>query len=71
MLIVVITINGTRTEEYDYSNLNPTMMYALAEDIDGDAYDISLGDKHRDIVKQCFNAMVQSEHILEIPGQLN
>ena len=41
------------------------MMYALAEkDIDGDAYDIGLGDKHRDIVKQCFNAMVQSEQVL-------
>ena len=69
----LITVNGTRTEEYDYSNLNPTMMYALAgRDFDGDAYDIGLGDKHRDIVKQAFNAMLQADTQLnQKPDNIN
>jgi hypothetical protein len=56
-----IIINGKRTVEYDFDQLNPTMMYGFAKaTCEGDAFDIGLDRKYRPIVKQAFNAMVQS-----------
>lgn len=57
-----ITIDGKRTNEYDYSQLNPHMVYILREKELGseDAYDRVFDGEHRDLVKEAFNAMVQS-----------
>ena len=57
-----ITINGKRTNEYDYSQLNPHMVYILREKELGseDAYGRVFDGEHRDLVKEAFNAMVQS-----------
>ena len=57
-----ITIDGKRTNEYDYSQLNPHMVYILREKELGseDAYGRVFGGEHRDLVKEAFNAMVQS-----------
>ena len=57
-----ITINGKRTYEYDYSQLNPHMVYILREKELGseDAYGRVFDGEHRDLVKEAFNAMVQS-----------
>ena len=35
--------------------------------LEEDAYDIGIGKEHRDIVKQCFNAMVQAKSKLTTP----
>ena len=57
-----ITIDGKRTNEYDYSQLNPHMVYMLREKELGseDAYGRVFDGEHRDLVKEAFNAMVQS-----------
>ena len=57
-----ITIDGKRTCEYDYSQLNPHMIYFNAGKDMGseDAYDRVFDGKHRDIVKEAFNAMMQA-----------
>ena len=52
-----ITINSKLTQEHDFSQLNPNMIYDRHNlDLGSeDAYDRVLDGKHRDIVKQCFN----------------
>ena len=57
-----ITIDGKRTNEYDYSQLNPHMVYMLRDKELGseDAYGRVFDGEHRDLVKEAFNAMVQS-----------
>lgn len=57
-----ITLDGKRTSEYDFSQLNPHMVYYLrGKDIgEEDAYDRVFDGMHRDIVKDAFNAMMQS-----------
>ncbi len=57
-----ISIDGKRTCEYDYSQLNPHMVYFLREKKmgDEDAYDRVFDGEHRDIVKEAFNAMIQA-----------
>ncbi len=69
-----ITLDSKVTTEFDYSQLNPNMIYdrhnlELGSD---DAYDRVLEGKHRDTVKQAFNAMIQSSTPLtQKPEKLN
>ena len=58
-----ITIDESVTTEYDFSQLSPHMLYFAYNYQMGneDAYDRVLDGQHRDIVKQAFNAMVQSK----------
>ena len=62
-----ITINSKSTQEHDYSQLNPNMIYSLYNHELGseDAYSRVLGEEHRNIVKEAFNAMFQSNTSLE------
>jgi hypothetical protein len=57
-----ITIDGKKTGEGDFSQLNPHMLYFANNKELGseDAYCRVLAGEHRDIVKQAFNAMVQA-----------
>ena len=57
-----ITIDGKRTSEYDYSQLNPHMAYYLrgAELGSEDAYSRVFDGEHRPLVKEAFNAMMQA-----------
>ena len=57
-----ITIDGKRTSEYDYSQLNPHMAYYLrgADLGSEDAYGRVFDGEHRPLVKQAFNAMMQA-----------
>jgi hypothetical protein len=57
-----ITIDGKRTSEYDYSQLNPHMAYYLrgAELGSEDAYGRVFDGEHRPLVKEAFNAMMQA-----------
>ena len=69
-----ITIDGKRTCEYDYSQLNPHMVYFLrgAKMGDEDAYDRVFDCEHRDIVKEAFNAMIQaSTNLTHKPKKLD
>ena len=52
-----ITIDGKRTNEYDYSQLNPHMVYFLRGKELGseDAYSRVFDGEHRDLVKEAFN----------------
>ena len=61
-----ITIDTKKTKEYDYSQLNPNMIYAAynLELGSEDAYDRVLDGEHRDTVKQAFNAMIQASTAL-------
>ena len=61
-----ITIDEQVTTEYDYSQLSPHMLYfSEGKDLGNeDAYDRVLDGEHRDVVKQAFNAMVQSSKVL-------
>ena len=61
-----ITIDEQVTTEYDYSQLSPHMLYfSEGKDLGNeDAYDRVLDGQHRDVVKQAFNAMVQSSKFL-------
>ena len=58
-----ITIDEGFTSEYDYSQLNPHMLYYSMNKKMGeeDAYSRVLDGEHRDIVKQAFNAMIQAD----------
>ena len=58
-----ITIDGKATTEYDFSQLNPNMIYNRYNHELGsvDAYDRVLDGEHRKIVKQAFNAMMQAK----------
>jgi len=58
-----ITIDEAVTAEYDYSQLSPHMLYYSEGQEMGneDAYDRVLDGQHRGVVKQAFNAMVQSK----------
>ena len=57
-----ITIDSKRTCEYDYSQLNPHMVYfrKRAKMGDEDAYGRVFDGEHRDLVKEAFNAMIQA-----------
>ena len=61
-----ITIDGKNTREFDFSQLNPNMIYAAynLELGSEDAYDRVLDGEHRDTVKQAFNAMIQASTAL-------
>ena len=63
-----ITIDEKVTTEYDFSQLSPHMLYfAYNKDMgQEDAYDRVLDGQHRKIVKQAFNAMVQSKTPLNL-----
>ena len=64
----IITIDGKRTTEFDYGRLHPTMLYAQeGMNLSEDAYDIGIGDEHRDVIKQLFNAMVQMKEPQDRP----
>ena len=62
-----ITIESKHTQELDYSQLNPNMIYSLYNHELGseDAYSRVLGEEHRDVVKEAFNAMFQANTLLE------
>ena len=62
-----ITINSKYTQEHDYSQLNPNMIYSLYNHELGseDAYSRVLGPEHREVVKQAFNAMFQRDKPLD------
>lgn len=69
-----ITIDGKKTREFDFSQLNPNMIYDRHNlDLGSeDAYDRVLDGKHRDIVKQAFNAMLQADTQLnQKPDNIN
>ena len=69
-----ITIDRKRTCEYDYSQLNPHMVYFLrgAKMGEEDAYDRVFDGEHRDIVKEAFNAMIQaSTNLTHKPKKLD
>ena len=57
-----ITIDMKRTCEYDFSQLNPHMLYfAYNKELGSeDAYNRVLDGEHRDLVKSAFNAMIQA-----------
>ena len=57
-----ITIAGKKTCEYDFCQLNPHMVYFLRDKELGseDAYGRVFDCNHRDLVKEAFNAMMQS-----------
>ena len=58
---MLITIDGQRTSEADYSQFHPQLLYHMAgKDMgNADAYDRILDGKHRDLAKKAFNAMLQ------------
>ena len=62
-----ITIDEKRTAEFDFSQLNPHLLYHSNYKVLGsdDAYDRVLDGEHRKIVKQAFNAMVQASTLLK------
>ena len=67
----LITIDGSRTNEFDFGRLHPTMMYAEAKvTCEGDAYDIGLDKKHRDTIKELFNSMVQMQEFTDHPPRI-
>ena len=69
-----ITIDEGVTTEYDFSQLSPHMLYFAYNHELGevDAYDRVLDGEHRDVVKQAFNAMVQSSSPLnQKPDKIN
>ena len=69
-----ITLDEHVTTEYDFSQLNPHMLY-FAYNLDmgnEDAYDRVLDGQHRDIVKAAFNSMLQASTTLEAkPKDIN
>ena len=69
-----ITIDESVTTEYDFSQLSPHMLYFAYNHELGevDSYDRVLDGEHRDVVKQAFNAMVQSSSPLnQKPDKIN
>ena len=57
-----ITLDMKKTCEYDFSQLNPHMLYfAYNKELGSeDAYDRVFDGEHRDLVKMAFNAMLQA-----------
>ena len=69
-----ITIDEKRTAEFDFSQLNPHLLYHsnYKELGSEDAYDRVLDGEHRNVVKQAFNAMVQASTPLKnCPNELD
>ena len=69
-----ITIDMKRTSEFDFSQLNPHMIYfAYNKELGSeDAYDRVLNGEHRDLVKSAFNAMIQaSTRLNTCPRDIN
>ena len=69
-----ITIDEKRTAEFDFSQLNPHLLYHsnYKELGSEDAYDRVLDGEHRKVVKQAFNAMVQaSTQLKNCPNELD
>ena len=62
-----ITIDSKPTIEHDYSQLNPNMIYSVYNKELGseDAYSRVVGEEHREVVKQAFNAMFQASTTLD------
>ena len=60
----VITVNGYRTVEADYSQFHPNILYHLkqAKLAGQDAYERILGSEHRDLSKKIFNACLNSSY---------
>ena len=60
----VISINGYRTVEADYSQFHPNILYHLkqAKLTGQDAYERILGSEHRDLSKKIFNACLNSSY---------
>ena len=61
-----ITLDMKKTCEYDFSQLNPHMLYfAYNKELGSeDAYDRVFDGEHRDLVKAAFNAMLQANNPL-------
>lgn len=69
-----ITIDMKQTVEYDFSQLNPHMLYfAYNKELGSeDAYDRVLDGEHRDLVKSAFNAMIQaSTNLRNCPSDID
>ena len=69
-----ITLDAKQTVEYDFSQLNPHMLYYAYNFELGteDAYDRVLDGEHRGVVKQAFNAMLQADtQLLTKPTGIN
>ena len=63
-----------QTIEYDFSQLNPHMLYfAYNKELGSeDAYDRVLDGEHRDLVKSAFNAMIQaSTNLRNCPSDID
>jgi len=62
-----ITIDSKKVTEYDFSQMNPNMIYDRYNHELGseDAYTRVAGPDHRDVVKQAFNAMFQASTTLD------
>lgn len=57
-----IIVNGKETVECDFSGLHPSILYAKEKHpIPADPYGPIAGPKHRDIIKRCFNAILNSK----------
>lgn len=57
-----IIVDGKETIECDFSGLHPSILYAKEKHpIPVDPYGPIAGSKHRDIIKRCFNAMLNSK----------
>ena len=57
-----IIVDGKETIECDFSGLHPSILYAKEKHpIPADPYGPIAGPKHRDIIKRCFNAMLNSK----------
>jgi hypothetical protein len=66
-----ITIDGKRTSEFDFGRLHPTILYAQERLVlSEDAYDIGIGEEHRDVVKKLFNAMVHMKKPQDNPPKV-
>ena len=69
-----ITIDMKQTIEYDFSQLNPHMLYFASNKELGseDAYYRVLDGEHRDLVKSAFNAMIQaSTNLRNCPSDID
>ena len=69
-----ITLDGKKTCEYDYSQLNPHMAYfSHGKELGSeDAYGRVFDGNHRDLVKEAFNAMMQaSTELRKKPDKLD
>lgn len=68
-----IIVDGKETVECDFSGLHPSILYAKAEHpIPQDPYGPIAGLEHRDIIKRCFNAMLNSKsRTTRAPKEIN